>query len=175
MGMECHDPKVRTGKAAMGEIADGLDFLSLYIDDKDIYPSKEARHKFLVDLRTTISNAKQKIGAVKDEPRRDEPRFIQSLNLLDDKIRGWGDAFSVTTKRLVFSQLDVQIDDMRTEFLRWFERVQRGRSMMHQRRLLGFALLIDSKENGNTNVVVNEPGFIPTAFRSLASPHQANV
>jgi hypothetical protein len=138
----------------MGEIACGFDFLSFYIDDESIYPSRKARTDFLVDLRDTIKNAKKDIYAVKNEPRRAEPRFIQSLNLLDKKIRGWGDAFSATTKRLLFAQVDAQIDEMYEEYLRWFGRVRRGRSMTHRRRLLGVALLIDSKDDRKTDIAV---------------------
>ncbi len=110
LNMECHDANAGTGKASMGTISDGVDFLSYHIDETSIYPSKEAREKFLRDLRDTISNARKAIRSVKDEPRRAEPRFIQSLSLLDRKIRGWGDAFSATTKRLLFCQLDSEIE-----------------------------------------------------------------
>ena len=106
LGMECHDPSAATGKAAMGEIAGGFDFLSFRIDHESIFPSRKARTNFLGDLCDTITNAKKTINAVKDDPRRAEPRFIQSLDLLDRKIRGWGDAFSATTKRVVLAQLD---------------------------------------------------------------------
>jgi hypothetical protein len=146
LGMECHDPSAGTGKAAMGEIAGGFDFLSFHIDGKNVYPSKEARTKLLSDLRDEIRIARRTIATVKDEPRRAEPRFVQSLALVDQQIRGWGDAFTSTTMRVVFSQLDAKIADMLDSFLAWFERLRRGRSVTHQRRLMGIALLIDTED-----------------------------
>ena len=152
LGMECHDPNAGTGKAAMGEVANGLEFLSFHIDDKHIYPSTGACIEFMNDLHDTIRDAKKAISAVKDEPRRAEPRFVQSLVLLDRKIRGWGDAFRATTMRLLLAQLDAKIDKILAEYLSWFSRVRRGRSMTHQRRLTGIALLIDTETNKTVRV-----------------------
>jgi hypothetical protein len=145
-GMECHDPSAGGPKAGMGEIAKGFEFLSFHIDEGDVYPSSEARQKFLTDLRDAIGSARTAILAAKDEPRRAEPRFIQSLELLDRKIRGWGDAFAATTKRLVLAQLDGEIDKIVAGYLGWFGRVRRSRSPTHQRRLMGIALLVDTKD-----------------------------
>jgi retron-type reverse transcriptase len=156
LGMECHDPSTGTGKAAMGEICDGFEFLSFHIDNTDIYPSTTAQKEFLSDIRETIRRAKHAINGVADEPRRAEPRFIQSLNLLDRKIRGWGDAFKVTTKRVVFAQLDAKIDPLIAAYRRWFSRVLRGRSQTHQHRLMGVALLADTPRENRKRV----PGVV---------------
>lgn len=48
----------------------------------------------------------------------------------------------------VMSQLDTKIDEMLTDFRNWFERLCRGKSRTHQRRLRGIALLIDAKKEG---------------------------
>ncbi|MGH6823492.1 MAG: reverse transcriptase domain-containing protein [Methylocella sp.] len=168
LNMECHDPNAGTGKASTGTIAADVDFLSYHIDDKSIYPSKEAREKFLRDLRDTIRNARKAISSVKDEPRRAEPRFIQSLSLLDRKIRGWGDAFSATTMGLIFTQLDSEIDKIVEAYLHWFGRVRRGRSLKHQRRLLGIALLTDT-ENKTTNQPASRKSSAPTQNRRSAN------
>lgn len=149
LGMDCHDPRAGTGKASMGEIASGFDFLSFHIDDKDVYPSKSARSKFLLDLRGTIVNAKNEIVRAPDEPRRAESRYVQSLTLLDSKIRGWGDAFGSTTKSLILAQLDGEIDSMLTDYEKWFAKCTRGRSVQSKRRLVGVALLIDQKVSKN--------------------------
>ena len=128
----------------MGAISGGFEFLSFHIDTRDIRPSKGAQAEFIRDLRMTISVEKREIGGARDALRRAEPRFAQSLTLLDRKIRGWGDAFSATTMRLVLAQLDAKIDSMFDDYLRWFGRVRHGKSATHQRRLMGVALLIDA-------------------------------
>jgi len=145
LGMECHDPSEGTGKAAMGEIAIGFEFLSFHIDDRDVFPSDNARKDFLTDLRDTIDHAKKNISAAKDERRRAEPRFVQSLNLLDQKIRGWGDAFSATNKKIVLAQLDAEIDKMLSAYFGWFAKFRNGRNASHIRRLTGIALVVDGE------------------------------
>jgi RNA-directed DNA polymerase len=156
LNMECHDPHDGAGKACMGTMADGVDFLSFHIDDRNVYPSKKVRDNFVNDVRDTIHNAKKAINSVKDEPRRAEPRFVQSLGLLDRKIRGWGDAFSATTMRFTLAQLDKQIDVLIKGYLNWFGRVRGGRSANHQRRLMGIALLIDTIRYDPKHVAKNE-------------------
>lgn len=149
LGMECHDPGINSGKASMGRISDGFDFLSFHIDSKNIYPSKNACSDFLAELRNTIREAKRSIRAASSEPRRAEPCFIQSLFLLDQKIRGWGDAFSPTTMRVVFAQLDSKVDSLLDDYLKWFKRLRRNKSVAEQRRLMGIALLDDTRHSGS--------------------------
>lgn len=145
LGMECHDPAAGTGKADMGEVSRGFEFLSFHIDDNDVYPTRAIQSEFLSDLADTIQTAKHELKAVGAEPRRAEPRFIQSMNLLDRKIRGWGDAFEATTMRIVFAQLDAKIDDMLAAYRRWFAQISLGRSVTEKRRLIGIALLADTR------------------------------
>jgi RNA-directed DNA polymerase len=147
LGMECHDPAAGTGKASMGEVANGLEFLSFHIDNHDIYPTTSAQRAFIADIKTAIRNAKRTLNETGDVPRRAEDKFVQSLNLIDRKIRGWGDAFASTTKRVVFPQLDVKLDQIVEDYRGWFRRVYHGRSATHQRRLLGVALLGDTVRN----------------------------
>src|SRR5262249_44836043 len=59
LGMECHDPRERTGKAAMGKVADGFDFLSFHIQSNEFYPTAKARAGFLHDLENTIRQAQK--------------------------------------------------------------------------------------------------------------------
>lgn len=144
LGMECHDPCAGTSKASFGEIAQGFEYLSFHIDGRHIYPTASARREFLRDLRNTVSRAKREIVEGADASRRAEPRYIQSLSLLDRKIRGWGDAFSSTTFRLALAQLDAQIETLLSEYTRWFKARYRHSGSIQRRRLLGIAALIDT-------------------------------
>jgi len=150
MDMKCHDPSTASAKAGIGEITNGFDFLSFHITDRHTYPSDAARTKFLAEIRETVADAKREIAAAGNEPRRAEPRYIQSLALLDRKIRGWGDAFSSATLRVVLAQLDDQIEVMVGQYMSWFGRFVRGRGKQHRRRLTGIALLADSKRREAT-------------------------
>ena len=143
LGMTCHDPSEGTGKAAKGEIAEGFEFLSFHVDDSHVHPSSKVQKEFLADISGTIEDAKRNLSSVAN-PRRAEPRYVQSLNLIDRKIRGWGDAFSATTKRVMFAQLDAKIDGLISEYRSWFSRLYGGRDAASQRRLMGIALLSDT-------------------------------
>jgi RNA-directed DNA polymerase len=142
--MECHDPSLGTGKAAKGPINSGFDFLSFRIDGIDVYPTKAARDEFLEDLRRVFRESRNAITSIGEEPRRAEPRFVQFLDLMDRKIRGWGDAFRATTKRVVLAQLDAEIDRLLAQSMTWFGRVRKNQSTVRQRRLMGVGLLNDT-------------------------------
>lgn len=145
IGLDAHDPTAGTGKASKGEIASGFDFLSFHIDSTHAGPSAEAQRKLLESARTLIRQAKKIIQEAGNTPRRAEPMFLQNLTLLDRKIRGWGDAFSSTTLRVAFAQLDDQIDALINDFIRWFSRQSKTSNTKIRRRRLGMALLIDTE------------------------------
>ncbi len=143
--MEAHEPSSQSGKANSGELANGFDFLSYTVNDKDAFPTAKCRKEFLNDIKKAIKKSKDEINSAGDNPRRAEPRFVQSLALLDRKIRGWGDAFSATSKPIVLAQLDKKIDEILAEYLRWYTRARQDKSVTHKRRILGIALLADTK------------------------------
>jgi hypothetical protein len=70
--------------------------------------------------------------------------FIQTLALLDKKIRGWGDAFGSTTQRVIFVQMDDQLDRIIADFIQWFGRHTKGLDRKVRLRKMGVALLIDT-------------------------------
>jgi RNA-directed DNA polymerase len=144
LGLEAHDPALGNGKAAKGLIADGFDFLSFRIDLQTVAPSSKARAKVIDDVKTVIRKAKADITDAGKEPRRAQSMFLQSLVRLDRKIRGWGDAFSATTQRLAFAQLDAEIDKLVENYRLWFGRHVKGLGPTATRRKYGIALLADT-------------------------------
>jgi hypothetical protein len=63
---------------------------------------------------------------------------------LDRQIRGWGDAFRMTNQRVVFHQVDAEIDKTLRDYRLWFNRLSSGLPNPAQRQLLGVALLADT-------------------------------
>jgi hypothetical protein len=63
---------------------------------------------------------------------------------LDRQIRGWGDAFRMTSQRVVFHQVDAEIDKMLRDYRLWFNRLSSGLPNPAQRRPLGVALLANT-------------------------------
>ena len=143
-GLEAHDPSGGTGKASRGEVTNGFDFLSFHISGVTAEPTAEARQKFLDGISTLIRDAKRDIQSATSKQRRAEPRFIQTLVLIDQKVRGWGDAFRSTTQRVVFAQMDDAIFLLTKKFLVWFQQHTREESAKNRMRKMGIALLSDT-------------------------------
>jgi hypothetical protein len=144
LGMDAHDPEQGSGKASKGQIADGFDFLSFRINTSSVAPSAKAKADFLRDVRLVIAESKTEILANPGATRRREDRFVQTLSLLDSKIRGWGDAFRESNQRLAFSQLDSQIAEAVDGFIGWFIGHAKGKSAPVRMRMWGMTLLADT-------------------------------
>lgn len=159
LGLEAHQPG-QSDKAAKGTVAQGFEFLSFRVQGRTIAPSRKAKDELSNDVALTIRDAKKSILA-SAEPRRAQHRFIQTMELVDRKIRGWGDAFQETTQRVEFTQLDDRLGKQIDAFIGWFLSVQKGRSSSEQRRMWGVALLRDAPPPGDDGL-----GSIPSALSS---------
>jgi retron-type reverse transcriptase len=144
VGLDAHDPALQTGKASRGEISNGFVFLSFNIDHRSTSPSKEAQQKLLEGVRLVVAEAKREIVKAGSKSRRAQPMFVQSLVHLDKKIRGWGDAFNVSSHRVLFAQLDESIKTIIDDFIFWFGRHTKNCQDRTRMRKMGIALLIDS-------------------------------
>jgi hypothetical protein len=69
---------------------------------------------------------------------------VQSLDALDCKIRGWGDAFREVDQRLAFAQLDQEIDRLVQDYVAWFLAQVQRHPPAAQRRMWGVAMLGDT-------------------------------
>jgi len=144
-GFQCHDPFLKSSdKASAGSVAEGFSFLSFQIFPGKFFPTRSARIDFIDDLKTAITIGKSEIQASGSDTRRAEPRYVQTLALLDRKIIGWGDAFRPTTDRLIFEQLDEKIRVEIENFQNWFAARRKTLSAREYRRALGIALLFDT-------------------------------
>ena len=147
LGMDCYAPYDGSQKAFIGLVTDGFDFLGCRIHPDGVSPSSKNRRKFLRDIKAIIAEAKKEIRAFKGDDerrRRTEHAYIQTLNLIDRKIRGWGDAYQFVSNRVTFSQMDDMIDEMLSDFRLWFARQTKGANLRVRRRMSGLALLADT-------------------------------
>jgi hypothetical protein len=143
----CHDPfHSASDKAASGPVAEGFEFLSFRIAPDKVAPTRAACNEFMDDLRSEMGAAKSAIQ--QSSSRRAEPRYAQTLVLLDRKIRGWGDAFRPATDRLIFDQLDDKIHEELEKFGNWFGKLSKGLNRRQRMRALGIALLQDTPPIG---------------------------
>jgi RNA-directed DNA polymerase len=151
IGFKCHDPFTgRSGKASAGPVSEGFEFLSFRISPNKIVPTRAACADFVADVKLEIGSAKTEIRGGLDV-RRTQPRYVQTLALLDQKIRGWGDAFRPTTDRLIFDQLDDKLGIEIEDFRSWFEKHSKHLGKRQFRRAQGIALLFDTPAHGATS------------------------
>ena len=145
VGLSLYDPDDRPDKAKIGSVSDGFEFLSYKFRGSEIAAADTAKQRLLSSIDKEISLAKKAIRKSKGEARRADERFVQALNLLDHRIRGWGDSFRYVTRRLEFVHLDNAISKKISSFERWFFSYRGNLTTRQDRqRALGVALLHDT-------------------------------
>ncbi len=146
LGMTCYAPGDGSQKAFLGPVADGFDFLGCRIHPDGVSPGRGARRRLLREVASTIRAGKCRVRAILDHPSRrgSEEMYVQSLNRIDRKVRGWGDAYRFVSNRVAFSQIDQIIDLMIDDYRRWFSRATSRADPRGRRRASGVALLADT-------------------------------
>lgn len=145
LGLEAHAPFPGSSKASSGRIREGFDFLSYRFHGADqVSPSRAAKQSLLAAIKKTLSESRRVIEAQASSARRAEPRLIQTLNLVDRRVRGWGDAFKDIDQRLEFAQLDAEIRRLLEPFLRRYLHCPINLATAESMRRLGIAVLIDT-------------------------------
>ncbi len=146
LGMTCYQPGDGSQKAFLGSVANGFDFLGCRIHPDGVSPSRRARRKLLGEIVREISEAKRRIRELSqpEARRRAERAYVQTLASIDNKIRGWGDAYRFVSNRVTFAQIDGQIDEQVDRFQRWFLRHYIEADARTKRRITGVSLLGDT-------------------------------
>ncbi|MCG6862080.1 MAG: hypothetical protein LJE70_12490 [Chromatiaceae bacterium] len=146
-GMDAYRPRDGSEKAWAGATTRGLEFLGCRVHADGIGPSRKVRKKLIRDIREIVRDSKREIADALQSGgrRRAEHGYAQTLNVLDKKIRGWGDTFRFCTNRVVFSQLDRDIDAILADYEAWLAKQRRLASIQGRRRLLGVSLLADTR------------------------------
>lgn len=146
LGMACYEPGDGSNKSAIGLVKEGFNFLGCHVHPDGISPARSACKKLLHDLAMMISHAKKHIATFQDGKlrRRADATYLQTLNLIDRKIRGWGDVYRFVSNRLPFAQMDQRIQKMLDDFDRWYRQVACSSDARGRRRMMGIALLSDT-------------------------------
>lgn len=145
MGLEIYAPEKGGEKAAMGLIGNGFTFLGCRLENKNVSASKKACDKILLEVKNTLQKGSRSIEKLlaKSEPRRTHAAIAQTLVLLDEKVRGWGDAFSFTNNRLPMEKLDEKIYIEIENFLGKHYRMLHPLGQAERQRAIGITLLKD--------------------------------
>ncbi|MGE3907099.1 MAG: reverse transcriptase domain-containing protein [Reyranellaceae bacterium] len=148
LGLSAYLPDSHSDKARLVLVSRGVNFLGCSVRGQLVAPSRDAKAKINKEIALTISVAKKDILYLLKEAiqRRAENGYIQTLALIDRKIRGWGDSYAFCNDRSLFGQLDADLGKMVEQFGAWFHYHSRYAREREKSRATGIALLIDTPQ-----------------------------
>ena len=91
LGLEVHAPSPGGTKASLGRIDDGFEFLSYHFRAKTVGLARDAKTRLLGEIDNELADARTTIAKHMRQVRRAETRYVQALDSIDRKVRGWGD------------------------------------------------------------------------------------
>lgn len=148
LGLSCHDPydpRADRAKSAQGPVSIGFDFLGYRIEPGLMQPSLKARRKLLAAIdehfrigRRGINDCIREVDSLAHRQR-----YVQTQDMIDRVIKGWGNAFSYSNSLATMSDIDRQIDVKLKVFRQWFARRMKPLSDEQRRRAGGICLLAD--------------------------------
>lgn len=148
LGLTCHDPydlRADRAKSARGHVSAGFDFLGYRIEPGLMQPSLKARQKVLAAVdehfrigRRGINDCIREVDSLAHRQR-----YVQTQDMIDRVIKGWGNAFSYSNSSATLRDLDRQIDAKLKAFRQWFARRIQPLSDEQRRRAGGVCLLVD--------------------------------
>ncbi len=106
---------------------------------------RKAKHDLLDAVSAAFQETYRSIQALKIDPRRAQPPFVQGYATVDRLIPGWGDAFKDADQWVEFAQLDKQFDDMVLKFQKWYFASTKAANPKRRMHALGVALPSDAR------------------------------
>ena len=148
LNLKCHDPfgkGVSPEKAQHGNVDKGFIFLGYDIRPGMIQPSKSARSELLKNIDSHLIRGSEQIdqAIAAENSGENTQRYTQTLQLVDNVIRGWGNAFAYGNVPNTLNDLDGQIDLYLERFRNWFGRRLKDADAKAKRRAGGVCLLGD--------------------------------
>jgi len=113
--LSCHDPfegKVNLAKSQHGKVDNGFDFLGYNILPGLIQPSQKSRNSILakVDEQLMFGRKGIKVCLREKDSFANKNRYVQTLEVLDRVLRGWGNSFAYSNSNNTMRDLDKKID-----------------------------------------------------------------
>ena len=165
MKLSCHDPfkgKVNLTKSQHGKVENGFDFLGYNILPGLIQPSQKSRNSILakVDEQLKFGRKGIKVCLKEKDSFANKNRYVQTLEILDRVLRGWGNSFAYSNSTNTMRDLDKKIDKKLDGFRSWYSRQISGLSWEDKRRSGGVCLVSDvrSKSLGDVPFILEKNG-----------------
>jgi hypothetical protein len=145
LGLDAYAPGSAAGKATRGLTSSGFDFLGCFIHPGFVQPSRDARDRLMLRVRTLIQDGKHALRTVSEGGTAPRMRFVQTLDELDKVVRGWQHSYLFCNSPQTMADLDAKIDDEIVSLVNAYQRLARGADAAAGRRLLGVQLLTDQQ------------------------------
>lgn len=150
LGLKCHDPfdaKTSREKAQHGNASEGNGFIFLGYDIRPglFQPSKSARTNLLQNIDRHLKRGRKAIVDAVNNKNSSQNRqcYVQTQQVVDSVIRGWGNAFSYGNAPATLNDLDELINVKLEQFRQWFGHYMQDKDQKSRRRAGGVCLLED--------------------------------
>lgn len=146
LGMTAYRPGENKEKASEGKISTGFNFLGCSVLGNHVSPSKDAQQKLLGKVTAALNYGRKSVEefANSDKKRRAEVAYAQTLDQVDNIVRGWGDSFAFCNDRMPFLRADKRIDEALNKFRGWVFNKSKAKSNAQVRRIMGVSVLGDT-------------------------------
>lgn len=149
-GLEVYDPDKDKGKAEMGDVIQGVEFLGCTVIPGLITPSKESRKRVLDRIKSILSDSMTRMKTP-DKLYLENMSLAQTLVAVDNVLVGWGNQYSFCNNIQIMDHLDAEIDKLLNAYFDRYSKIkssfQDKELKRNRRKLLGVHLLVDSKSN----------------------------
>lgn len=148
LGLTAYDPTASSGKAEMGEVRSGFEFLGCAIRPGMIGPAVKSRQRIVSAIRAALDKSQRLIDNPRDLMRADLSA-IATLKDVNNILKGWGNQYAFCNDREVLKMLDVKVNGMIESYwgaiVRRYAKFASAKDFESSRRILGVHLLSDSK------------------------------
>lgn len=141
LGLTAYIPG-KSNKAAHGELdsSSGFNYLGVNITKNQIKPSKDAFEKIIKEIKDLILEALN-FDAIKPVS------LYKTLDLIDRKLKGWGNHYSFCNAKVEMNVLDITMDKLLSEFIEKYNKKLAKLKPSHIREKIGIQRVTNCKHD----------------------------
>ena len=141
LGLTAYIPG-KSNKAAHGELdsSSGFNYLGVNITKNQIKPSKDAFEKIIKEIKDLILEA-MNFDAIKPVS------LYKTLDLIDRKLKGWGNHYSFCNAKVEMIVLDITMDKLLSEFIEKYNKKLAKLKPSHIREKIGIQRVTNCKHD----------------------------
>jgi len=149
LGLEVHDPDVNKGKADLGNIKNGFNFLGCIYTPGLLRPNSESCNRLLTHIDTVL---KDSITMMREPKKLYDKRksLIRTLIDVDNILMGWGNQYSFCNNEQVFKHIDSEVDKKIQNYLGHYAKIKnalKNEIEKNRKRLLGIFIIEENKSD----------------------------